>query len=106
MAKATFVSNDGSVRTLDVPNGASLAECARLHDIPGILAECGCNLACGTCHVYVDEAWVAKLPPPSEAEAGMLEGVAAEVTPRSRLSCQVLMSEALDGIIVHVADEQ
>jgi ferredoxin, 2Fe-2S len=106
MGQAIFVLKDGSRRSVEIPDGTSLAEYARNNNIPGILAECGCNLACATCHVYVDEQWLSALPPPTNTEAEMIEGAAAATTPRSRLGCQLIMSKNLDGITVEIPDEQ
>jgi ferredoxin, 2Fe-2S len=106
MGLAIFVLKDGTLRSEQIPDGTSLAEHARNNDVPGILAECGCNLACATCHVYVVEPWLAALPPPTDIEAEMIEGAAAATTPESRLACQLIMSKDLDGITVKIPDEQ
>ncbi|HIV71846.1 MAG TPA: (2Fe-2S)-binding protein [Candidatus Aquabacterium excrementipullorum] len=101
-----FVLKDASVRTLDAREGASVMEAAIFGNVRGIDAECGGSCACATCHVYVDEADLARLPPPDQIEAEMLEAVAAERRPGSRLSCQIMMTPALDGLTVHVPETQ
>jgi 2Fe-2S ferredoxin len=106
VGKANFILTDGSQRSVDIPDGISLAEYARQNSIPGILADCGCNLACATCHVYVAEEWVGDLPPPSSQETEMLEGTATPTNSRSRLSCQVVMSPSLDGLTVEIPEHQ
>ncbi len=106
MGKATYILRDGTKRTVEMPDGTALALYARANQIPGILAECGGNMACGTCHVYVAEDWLSRLPEPSDNEKDMLEGTAAPQTDRSRLSCQLKMSAALDGIVVEMPPEQ
>jgi 2Fe-2S ferredoxin len=103
---AKFILRDGSVQSAEIADGVSLAEFARANNIPGILAECGCNLACATCHVYVAEDWLAALTPPSSLELDMIEGTAAPANARSRLSCQLIMSKSLDGLTVKIPDEQ
>ena len=106
MAKITYVFADGTRRDVDAANGASIMETALRNNVKGIDAECGGCLSCATCHVYVDEAWLAKLPAPDPDETDMLGFVAAEQKPNSRLSCQLKMSEALDGIVVSVQERQ
>jgi 2Fe-2S ferredoxin len=96
-----FDQPDGSRTTVDAPVGISLMEAARQHAIPGIVALCGGACACATCHVYVDASWFAMLEPPEEMELGMLES-AAEPRVGSRLSCQVPVTAALDGLTVTV----
>ena len=104
--KITYILTDGTRREVEASKGASVMETALKHNLRGIDAECGGCLSCATCHVYVDEAWIAKLPPPDEDEADMLGFVAAERQPASRLSCQMVMSEALDGLVVHIPPTQ
>jgi 2Fe-2S ferredoxin len=76
------------------------------NNVDGIVGECGGALTCATCHVYVDEAWAGRLPPPDEAEEDMLQFTAAERRPNSRLCCQVRMTEAVDGLRVSVPETQ
>ena len=106
MAKITYVLTDGTRREVETKSGASIMETAIKNNVKGIDAECGGCLSCATCHVYVDEAWFAKLPPPEPDEADMLGFVAAEREATSRLSCQLVMDEALDGIVVRIPAKQ
>lgn len=105
MAKITFVDQVGKARTVEAPEGWSVMEAAVKNDIPGIDADCGGACACATCHVYVDPAFAAKLPPKEEMEETMLD-FAQEVKPTSRLSCQIKVTAALDGLIVTTPKEQ
>ena len=99
MAKITYIQPNGTERTVEVPAGWSVMEGAVKNRVPGIDADCGGACACATCHVYVDPAWLAKLPPRQEMEEQMLD-FAQDVKPNSRLSCQIKVSPALDGLIV------
>lgn len=105
MPKIVFVQPDGSQQTIDAADGQSIMEAATNNLVPGIVADCGGGCSCATCHVYVDDAWVAKLQPADEIEQAMLEG-AIDPNERSRLSCQLRMSATLDGIVVHVPAAQ
>ena len=102
MVKVIYVEHSGTRKTLDVPEGWSLMQGAVANGVAGIEAECGGSCACATCHVYVDDAWIAKVSPAQAGETAMLDSVAAELRPSSRLSCQVKLSAALDGIVVHI----
>jgi 2Fe-2S ferredoxin len=104
--KITYILTDGTRREVEASKGDSVMETALKHNLRGIDAECGGCISCATCHVYVDAAWIAKLPAPDEDEADMLGFVAAERQPTSRLSCQVVMSEALDGLVVRIPPTQ
>ena len=106
MPKIIYVLTDGGRREIDAAAGASIMETAIKNNVGGIDAECGGCLSCATCHVYVDEAWFATLPPPEADETDMLGFVAAEHRPTSRLSCQLKMNESLDGIVVKIPDRQ
>ncbi|MEU4222804.1 2Fe-2S iron-sulfur cluster-binding protein [Nonomuraea sp. NPDC026600] len=101
-----FRTPDGTQRKVDAPAGSSLMQAAVSHDVAGIVAECGGNAACATCHVYVDPRQVALVGPPNDVEDEMLDFTAAERSPTSRLSCQIRVSDALDGLVVHVPEEQ
>jgi 2Fe-2S ferredoxin len=101
-----FVLPDGTRRSVEAPDRLSLMLAAIDNDVPGIAAECGGACACGTCHVYVDAAAMGRVPEASAMEHDILEGVAAERRPESRLACQIALSPALDGLIVHVPDRQ
>ena len=105
MAKIHFVDHKGETRTVEVENGATVMEAAIRNSIPGIEAECGGACACATCHVYVDEAWTAEVGEPEAMEEDMLD-FAYEVQPNSRLSCQIKVRDALDGLIVRVPERQ
>jgi 2Fe-2S ferredoxin len=107
MAKIHFVDHSGETRTIDVENGATVMEAAIRNAIPGIEAECGGACACATCHVYVDEAWLATTgtPEAGSQEASMLS-FAALAEPNSRLSCQIKVSAALDGLVVRLPEGQ
>lgn len=105
MPNVTYRQHDGTETTIDVPVGWSLMEAAVQNGINGIVAECGGGCACATCHVYV-EGDTAALPAIGDMEGDMLECTAAERQPNSRLSCQLRMSEALDGMVVLVPEHQ
>ncbi|KQV64118.1 2Fe-2S iron-sulfur cluster-binding protein [Caulobacter sp. Root343] len=106
MLKITFVQLDGARRDVEASAGISVMQAATRNGVAGIDAECGGACACATCHVYVDEAWRERVGPPQGGEADMLE-FALEVDPdRSRLSCQITISEALDGLVVHLPAAQ
>lgn len=105
MPKVTFIESNGTPHTVEGKPGRSLMQIAVEHGIPGIIGECGGSCSCATCHAYIDPAWAEKLPSESETESFMLEAV-PEPRQTSRLCCQIPMSEALDGIVVTVPDEQ
>ncbi len=100
--KATWTLADGRAITLDVPEGTSLMEAATRHGVPGIIGECGGSMSCATCHVVVDPAWADRAGGPSPFEEDMLDITEAGRQSSSRLSCQIRMEPALDGILVHV----
>ena len=107
MGQVTYIEASGEAHTIEVPVGENVMRGALNHDLPGIVGECGGGLACATCHCYVDEAWTEKVGgPSSQDETDMLEMTAAEVRPTSRLSCQIEMSTALDGLVVHLPENQ
>jgi len=99
MPKITYIDQKGAERTVDVPEGWSVMEGAVKNSVPGIDADCGGACACATCHVYVDQEWLTKLPPRDDMEETMLD-FAQDVKPTSRLSCQIKVSAALDGMRV------
>ena len=105
MATIQFIEPDGTAVAHDSAGAQSVMEVATTHQVRGIVGECGGGCSCATCHVYVDAAWYGRLPPPDEMELGMLEG-AIEPGPLSRLSCQIRISEALDGLVVSVPKGQ
>jgi ferredoxin, 2Fe-2S len=105
MPKITYIEHDGTERTVDAEVGATVMETAIRNSVPGIVAECGGACSCATCHVHVDEAWSAKVGPPSPMEEDMLD-FAFDVKPTSRLSCQIKVSDELDGLIVRTPSQQ
>ncbi len=105
MPDIVFVQADGVRRAINAPVGITLMEAARQHGIQGIVAQCGGACACATCHVYIDRRWLGRLEPPEEMEQGMLES-AWEPRENSRLSCQVHLTAALDGMEVVVPARQ
>lgn len=106
MAKVVYVEIGGAERVIDVPEGWTVMQGAVSNGVNGIDGECGGACACGTCHVYVDEKAYALLPPPDDNEAAMLDGVAAEVRPTSRLGCRITVTPALEGLVVRIPDTQ
>jgi 2Fe-2S ferredoxin len=105
MAKITYVEFNGKEHALEVAPGLSVMQGAVTNNVRGILAECGGACSCATCHVYVDEAWFDKLNDKSEFEEALLEAV-CDPRPNSRLSCQVKVTEELDGLVVRVPAKQ
>jgi 2Fe-2S ferredoxin len=101
-----YILNNGVTRSIQAKPGASVMESAIHNNIKGMDAECGGSCSCATCHVYVDEAFIDRLPPPDEMESELLEGVAAPRQRGSRLSCQIAASDALDGLTVRVPPTQ
>ena len=105
MIKITFVDSDGTTRTVDAEEGSTVMETAIQNDVPGIVAECGGACACATCHVYVEPDWMERVGPRNEMEEDMLD-FAFDVRDNSRLSCQIKITEALDGLTVKVPEKQ
>ena len=101
-----LVEPDGARRTLTADVAQSLMRAAVAAGIDGIKADCGGTMTCATCHVYVDDAWSARLPPPSHDEDAMLEMTAAPRRPTSRLSCQIALAAELDGLTATLPDTQ
>jgi len=106
MPRVTYIEPDGQARTLELDAGTTLMRGAVDAGVAGIEAQCGGLCACATCHCYVQEAWLDKLPPPLDDEKLMLSNVAAERRPNSRLSCQLIVEPALDGLTVEFPDRQ
>jgi ferredoxin, 2Fe-2S len=104
--KVTYVDLDGSRRTIDAAVGDSVMATAVRNGVPGIIGECGGNLSCATCHVYVDEEFTALVGPPGDLEDDMLDLGASDRRENSRLSCQIKVTEDLDGVTVEVPEEQ
>lgn len=105
MASITFIDQDGSKRTVEAEPGSTVMEAAIRNDVPGIEAECGGACSCATCHVYVDDAWTEKVGGPEPMEEDMLD-FAYDVRPTSRLSCQIKVTPALDGLVVTTPERQ
>ena len=105
MAKITYIEHDGTEHVIDVKTGLTVMEGAVKNNVPGIDADCGGACACATCHVYVDEAWREKTGTASAMEESMLD-FAENVEPNSRLSCQIRVTEELDGLIVRMPENQ
>jgi ferredoxin, 2Fe-2S len=105
MPRITYIQPDGSASEVEAAVGASVMETAIDNDIAGIVAECGGACSCATCHIYVDPAWVERLPVPDAQEDGMLDCV-LDRQPNSRLSCQIKVDRDLDGLVVRVPEAQ
>ena len=105
MAKITYNTHNDKTHTIDVQNGLTVMEGAVQNDVPGIDADCGGGMACATCHVYVDDNWVDKLTPKDDGEEDMLD-MAFEPKQNSRLSCQLIVSDELDGLTVSMPSKQ
>jgi 2Fe-2S ferredoxin len=106
MTTINFIHPDGRSGSLEATNGGSVMLPAVSHGIDEIVAECGGNAMCATCHVYVDDRWIDRLPAMSEAEDALLDGVAADRKAASRLSCQLQIGADLDGLVLHLPDKQ
>ncbi|MCK1653216.1 (2Fe-2S)-binding protein [Bradyrhizobium sp. 149] len=106
MPAITFIHPDGKSDHIETSDGESAMQAATRHGLDGILAECGGNAMCATCHVYVDEAWLARLPALADDEDALLEGTATERLPNSRLSCQIMITPALDGLVLRLPERQ
>ena len=106
MPQVTYVEHGGVRHTVDVPVGENVMRGALYNGIEGIVGECGGGLACATCHCYVEDDWAGRLEPPSEAEVQMLESAVCEVKPNSRLSCQIALTDSLDGLVVDLPEAQ
>ena len=105
MTKITYIESNGTVHETEAENGSTVMETAIRNGVPGIVAECGGACTCATCHVHVDDAWTETVGDPSMMEEDMLD-FAYDVRPTSRLSCQIKVTDALDGLVVHVPEKQ
>jgi len=105
MAKITYIESNKKIHTIEVANGLSVMEGAVQNNIPGIDADCGGSMACATCHVYVKEEWFDKLPKKEDGEEDMLD-MAYEPNKFSRLSCQLIASDELEGLVVNLPEKQ
>jgi ferredoxin, 2Fe-2S len=102
----TFIHPDGRSQTISAEAGASAMVTALTNGVDGILAECGGNAVCATCHVYVEDAWLGRLAPVGDDEDALLDGTATERRPNSRLSCQIRLTQQLDGLVLHLPEKQ
>ena len=105
MAKITYIEHTGKSHTINVDNGLTVMEGAVQNDIPGIDADCGGGMACATCHVYVEDSWLNKLPKAEDAEQDMID-MAYKPNKNSRLSCQIIVSDEIDGLTVTTPEKQ
>ena len=105
MTKITYKDFQGNSKTIEIENGLSVMEGAIQNDIPGIDADCGGAMACATCHVYVEEKWFNKITKAEDAEVDMID-MAYEPKKNSRLSCQLIVTDELDGSIVATPEKQ
>jgi len=105
MALVTYVQYDGVEHKIDLPAGETIMHGAVNNMIDGIIGQCGGGLSCATCHCYVDEAWSSKVGEPSAAESDMLESANGR-RPTSRLSCQITVTDALDGLVIYLPESQ
>ena len=105
MAKITYITSDNQAHTVEVQNGLTVMEGAVQNNIPGIDGDCGGGMACATCHVYVTEDWFDKINKKNEGEDDMLDQ-AYEPNSNSRLSCQIMVSDDLDGLSVYMPEKQ
>ena len=106
MPDITFIHPDGEAQGLEAPEGVSVMQVATGAGVRGIVAECGGSAMCATCHVYVDPAWVDRLPPPLANELEMLECTADERRPESRLSCQIKLTAEMNGLVLRLPERQ
>ena len=106
MPDINFIHFDGTAQGLEAPEGVSVMQAATAAGVRGIVAECGGSAMCATCHVYVDAAWTDHLPAPLANELEMLECTATERLPNSRLSCQIKLTAAMQGLVVHIPERQ
>lgn len=106
MAIVTYVEHNGVEHEVEVPNGDSVMQGAMRKNLAGIVAECGGGLACATCHCYVDDAWIERAGAASDMELQMLEFSSNETKPGSRLSCQIIVNDGLDGLVVRLPESQ
>tara|TARA_Y100001970_G_scaffold52064_1_gene65805 strand:+ start:214 stop:534 length:321 start_codon:yes stop_codon:yes gene_type:complete len=105
MPKITFKDYQGNSRTIEVENGLTVMEGAIQNEVPGIDADCGGSMACATCHVYVEESWFNKIPKAEDGEVDMID-MAFEPKKNSRLSCQITITDDLDGLVVTTPEKQ
>ena len=105
MPKINYITHDNQTHTVEVQNGLTVMEGAVQNDIPGIDADCGGGMACATCHVYVQEDWLSNLSDKSDGEEDMID-MASEPKKNSRLSCQLMVSDQFEGLVVNLPEKQ
>ena len=105
MPKITYIEQNGNTKTIEVENGLTVMEGAVQNNIPGIDADCGGGMACATCHVYVEDSWLNKIPKAEDAEQDMID-MAYKPNKNSRLSCQIVVSDKIDGLTVTTPEKQ
>jgi 2Fe-2S ferredoxin len=105
MPKITLIEHNGTPHLLDVDVGVSVMQAATNNMVPGMIADCGGVCSCATCHAYVDDAWLDKVPPPADMELGMIDCVMYQ-QPNSRLTCQINVTPELDGLVMHLPVSQ
>lgn len=105
MPKITFIEHSGTTHEVEAEAGKTVMQAATENLVPGILADCGGYCNCATCHCYVDADWQDRLPSPDDMEKGMLD-CALDVEPTSRLSCQIVVTDAIDGLVVRLPKSQ
>lgn len=105
MPKITFIEHSGQEHVVEVAAGQSVMQAAVDNSVPGIMADCGGNCSCATCHVYIDAEWAGRVTPPLQSETDMLD-CALHTQESSRLSCQVAVTPELDGLIVRLPESQ
>jgi|TARA_B100000945_G_C20063239_1_gene449033 2Fe-2S ferredoxin len=105
MPKITYIESNGNKKTIEVSNGLTVMEGAVQNNIPGIDADCGGGMACATCHVYVNDEWFNKIPKAEDGEQDMID-MAYEPKKNSRLSCQLIVSDDLEGLVVMTPSKQ
>jgi ferredoxin, 2Fe-2S len=106
MPRVTFIEANGARHDVEAIAGSSLLQVAQEHEIEGMVGECGACLSCATCHVYIEEPWLGKLSPPEADEDVMLDGTLCDRLPTSRLGCQIIVTDALDGLSVQLPERQ
>ena len=105
MPKINYTDKSGNIMSVEVESGLSVMEGALQNNVPGIDADCGGSMACATCHVYVEEKWLDKIPQAEEAEVDMID-MSFEPKKNSRLSCQLMVSDEIDGLVVTTPEKQ
>jgi 2Fe-2S ferredoxin len=105
MSKVTYIDKNVKSYVVEIANGANLMQAAIDNSVPGVLGDCGGAAACATCHVFVDPAWAERAGAAADIEADLIDGL-LDTKPTSRLSCQIVMRDELDGIVLHLPEQQ